>query len=202
MAFGYFSAFTKSLTVISPASRPCESTSGSFSILCLASSAAASSVPIPTGAVTSGIGVISSRTVRTAKSSAETKRRSRFVMMPIRVRSAATTGRPDTRYLAHRSSSSARVTSGPTVTGSVTMPDSERFTRSTWWAWPSIERLRCSTPIPPWRAIAMAIRDSVTVSMAADSSGIATEISRVSRDRVCTCEGARWVSPGSSSTSS
>ena len=46
------------------------------------------------------------------------------------------------------------------------MPASERFTRSTWAAWSSIERLRCSTPMPPCRAIAMAIRASVTVSMA------------------------------------
>ena len=59
------------------------------------------------------------------------------------------------------------------VTGSVTMPASDRLTRSTWWAWSSIERLRCRTPMPPSRAIAMAIRASVTVSIAAETSGTA-----------------------------
>ena len=73
----------------------------------------------------------------------------------------------------HSASSSAIVASGPTVTGSVTMPDSDRLTRSTWCAWSSIERLRCSTPMPPSRAIAIAIRASVTVSIAAESSGTA-----------------------------
>ena len=34
--------------------------------------------------------------------------------------------------------------------------------------------------MPPWRAIAMAMRASVTVSIAADSSGVATSIRRVS----------------------
>ena len=64
VACGYCSVLTKSLTVISPASRPASSTSGSFSILCFASRAAASSVRMPTGAVINGIGVMSSRTVR------------------------------------------------------------------------------------------------------------------------------------------
>ena len=40
---------------------------------------------------------------------------------------------------------------------------------------------RPGTPMPPWRAIAMAIRDSVTVSMAADTSGRLRRISRVRR---------------------
>ena len=66
----------------------------------------------------------------------------------------------------------ARVSSGEQVTGLVTMPASDRFTRSTWSAWSSIERLRCSTPMPPWRAMAIAIRASVTVSIALDTSGI------------------------------
>ena len=75
------------------------------------------------------------------------------------------------RYAPHSASSLGERGVRVTVTGSVTMPASERLTRSTWWAWSSIERLRCSTPMPPWRAIAIAIRASVTVSIAADSSG-------------------------------
>ena len=157
---------------------------------------------MPIGAVTSGIGVISSRTVRVANSSAGTKSRSRLVMMPSRVRSAVTTGRPETRYCPQSASSSARVASGLMVTGSETMPDSDRLTRSTWWACSSIERLRCSTPMPPSRAIATAIRASVTVSIAADSSGTRTEISRVSREVVSTSDGTTSVSCGRSRTSS
>ena len=54
-----------------------------------------------------------------------------------------------------------------------------------------MERLRCSTPMPPSRAIAMAIRDSVTVSIAALTSGIFSEISRVRREVVSMSAGAR-----------
>ena len=37
--------------------------------------------------------------------------------------------------------------------------------------------------MPPWRAIAMAIRDSVTVSIALEISGVCRVIPRVSRVR-------------------
>jgi len=57
-------------------------------------------------------------------------------------------------------------------------------------------------PMPPSRAIAMAMRDSVTVSIALDSSGIRSEISRVSRVVVSTSLGMTSVSPGRSRTSS
>ena len=56
--------------------------------------------------------------------------------------------------------------------------------------------------MPPWRAMAMAMRDSVTVSIAADSSGTRTEISRVRREEVSTSLGMTSVSPGRRSTSS
>ena len=56
--------------------------------------------------------------------------------------------------------------------------------------------------MPPWRAMAIAIRDSVTVSMALEISGTRSEISRVSRVVVSTSLGMTSVSPGSSSTSS
>ena len=56
--------------------------------------------------------------------------------------------------------------------------------------------------MPPCRAIAMAIRDSVTVSIALEISGVCSVIPRVSRVRVSTSLGMTSVSPGSSSTSS
>jgi hypothetical protein len=52
-------------------------------------------------------------------------------------------------------------------------------------------------PEPPWRAMAIAIRDSVTVSIAAETSGIRIEISRVSLVVVSTSLGMTSVSPGS-----
>ena len=44
--------------------------------------------------------------------------------------------------------------------------------------------------MPPWRAMAMAIRDSVTVSMAAEMRGVRMEISRVRRVVVSRSPGA------------
>ena len=88
------------------------------------------------------------------------------------------------------------------VSGLVIMPDSLRLTRSTWSAWSAIERFRCTTPRPPCRAMAMAIRDSVTVSMAADSNGVLTVIRFEIREEVSASEGMTFVCPGRSSTSS
>ena len=132
MASGNCSDFTKSLTVISPASRPSSSTRGSRSRLCLRSSVVASSRLMPTGAVNSGIGVITSATRRVPHSATGTKRRSRLVMIPIRTRSSSMTGRPETRYCPQISSSSSSVAFGWIVTGLEIIPVWVRFTRSTW----------------------------------------------------------------------
>ena len=86
--------------------------------------------------------------------------------------------------MAQRWSTSATVASGVVVTGLETMPDSLRFTRSTMSACSAMERLRCRMPIPPCRAMAIAMRASVTVSIAAESSGVATSMRRVRRDVV------------------
>jgi len=61
------------------------------------------------------------------------------------------------------------------------MPASDRFTMSTCPAWSSIDMLRCSTPTPPWRAMATAIRASVTVSIAEETSGTLRVMWRLSR---------------------
>ncbi|OUD87190.1 hypothetical protein BC477_04295 [Clavibacter michiganensis subsp. michiganensis] len=82
------------------------------------------------------------------------------------------------------------------------MPDSLRFTLSTKAAWSSMERLRWITPSPPWRAIAMAMRASVTVSIAEERRGAATLMLRVRRDVVSASLGMTSVCPGRSMTSS
>ena len=93
VASGYCSDLVKSLTVMRPRNRPLSSTSGSFSILCLARSAIASAGAMPGAAVTSGIRVMMSPAVREWSVS---KRRSRFVTMPSKRPSPSTTGSPDT----------------------------------------------------------------------------------------------------------
>ena len=187
---------------MSPRRRPSGSTSGSFSILCCAKIAIAESGSTPSGAVMSGIFVMTSRTSVVDFSNGETNRMSRLVMMPTSLPSPSITGRPETRNWPHSASTSATVASGVVVTGFVIMPDSLRFTLSTWAAWSSIERLRCRMPMPPLRAIAIAMRDSVTESMAADSSGDCTRMRRVSREEVSASLGITSVCPGRSITSS
>ena len=75
------------------------------------------------------------------------------------------------------------------VTGSTIMPLSERFTLSISPAWSAMDRLRCTMPMPPCCAMAMAMRDSVTVSMAEEISGVFSVMSRVSWVCVLTCAG-------------
>ncbi len=87
---------------------------------------------MPSGAVTSGIGVMTSRTRVVAHSAIGVNRRSRLVMMPIRMPSVRITGSPETRYRPQVSSSCSNVASGPMVTGLEIMPVWVRLTRSTW----------------------------------------------------------------------
>src|SRR5260363_2190 len=65
-----------------------------------------------------------------------------------------------------------------------------------------MDRLRCRMPRPPSRAIATAIRVSVTVSIAALTSGIAMEMLRETLVVVLTWEGMTLLSTGWSRTSS
>ena len=57
-------------------------------------------------------------------------------------------------------------------------------------------------PTPPTRAMAIAMRASVTVSMALETSGTASRIRRVSRLLVSTSAGTMSDAPGISRTSS
>src|SRR5690349_503790 len=101
------------------------------------------------------------------------------------------------------SSSAARTgASGGSVTGSTIIPDSERLTLSTSATCAAIERLRWTTPIPPSRASAIARRASVTVSIAAETMGIARLMDGVNRARVETSFGRTCDSAGTRRTSS
>jgi len=61
------------------------------------------------------------------------------------------------------------------------IPLSLRLTLSTSAACRSADMFLCSTPMPPERAIAMAMSASVTVSMAAETSGMFRGMERVRR---------------------
>ena len=63
------------------------------------------------------------------------------------------------------------VMSGETVIGSRITPLSNFLTRATSAAWPSMVMLLWTMPMPPSCAMVMARRASVTVSMAAETSG-------------------------------
>ena len=79
---------------------------------------------------------------------------------------------------------------GRTVTGAATMPLSARLTRS------HLERLRVGVEVlvedadAPSRAIVIAVRASVTESIAADTSGTLSSMDFVSRERVSTSFGS------------
>ena len=63
-------------------------------------------------------------------------------------------------------------------------------------------RFLCSTPTPPWRAIAIAIRASVTVSIGDETSGMRSRCLRVILVLVSASLGISSEWAGSNSTSS
>ncbi len=88
------------------------------------------------------------------------------------------------------------------VTGSLIIPLSDRFTRSTSSACRSIDMFLWMIPMPPSRAIAIAMRDSVTVSIAAATSGMGSRMERVSTDSMLVSLGCTEEWRGTSRTSS
>jgi len=179
--------FSMSFTVIRPRSIMRSSTTGSFSIRCLARMACAVSSVVPTGAVISSLRVMTSVTRSVWSSS---KRRSRLVRMPTSLPSSVM-GTPEMWKRAMIACASASVALGGSVTGSTIMPLSLRFTRSTCAACSAMLMFLWITPMPPRRASPMAMPDSVTVSIAALTMGMFTGMPRVKRERVSTSRG--WM---------
>ena len=75
------------------------------------------------------------------------------------------------------------------VIGSYIIPFSARLTLRTWWAWASIGMFLWMTPMPPWRAMAIASSASVTVSMAAETIGVLMGTLREKREATDTSRG-------------
>ena len=92
--------------------------------------------------------------------------------------------------------------SGERKKGSVMTPCSLRFTLSTWLACSSIVMFLWMMPRPPSRASAMPMRESVTVSMAADRRGMLSLIFSDSCTDRSTSRGSTALLRGTSSTSS
>jgi hypothetical protein len=113
-------------------------------------------------------------------------------MIPTSCPSRFTIGTPEILNRFISATASRSVPSGESVIGLRIIPLSDRLTRSTSAAWRSIDMFLWITPIPPARAIAIAMSDSVTVSIAADAKGTLSEIPRVKRDVVATSFG--WTS--------
>ena len=101
-----------------------------------------------------------------------------------------------------RSSASESVLSGLRYTGSTMTPCSERFTFSTSLHCSSMLIFLWITPIPPSRAMAIAISDSVTVSIPALITGIFKVMFRVKRVETSTSLGSTSECAGTKRTSS
>src|SRR3982074_3191130 len=114
----------------------------------------------------------------------------------------STTGNPDTRCCCVSARSSRTVMSGDTVTGSRSTPDSKRLTLATSAACFFGGRFLWTIPMPPSCAMAIARRDSVTVSIAAETRGMLSWILRVSRVLRLTFRGRTLEWAGTRRTSS
>ncbi len=91
---------------------------------------------------------------------------------------------------------------GDRENGSVMTPCSDRLTLSTSAAWRSTVIFLWMTPMPPSRAMAMAMRASVTVSMPALTRGMFRRMSLVKTVDTSTSLGRTSDLPGTSKTSS
>ncbi len=179
-AFGYFLIFSISLMVMRPTSLPLSSTTRSFSMRRSCIIAFESSRVIPVFAVARFSWVITDPTVWSRLVS---NLRSLLVIMPTRL-SPLTTGTPEILYWFMISRTSWIFRSGSMVMGLTIMPLSDFLTFLTSSACRSMLMFLWINPIPPCRAMVMAVSASVTVSMAAETTGI---LSRTLRDnRVCT----------------
>ena len=140
-------------------------------------------------------------TVDTGASSLRSKRRSRCVTMPTTLE-PLTTGTPEMPRARVSSMTSRMVASGETVIGSAITPLSNFLTLATSRAWDSIVMFLWMMPMPPSCAMVMARRASVTVSMAAESTGSPMRMRRVSCVERSTSRGSTPERAGTSSTSS
>ncbi len=159
-----------SLTVIMPRSWNLSLTTSTFSMRCWCSLAMTSSREAPSRTVTSrSFGVI---TLRHRLAEARFEAQVAAGDDADQLACLSTTGTPEMRLARVSLSTSPMVMFGGTTIGSVITPDSYFLTARTSAAWRSAVMFLWMMPMPPSCASAMASLDSVTVSIAADSSGM------------------------------
>src|SRR3989475_10256305 len=197
-ASGYWIRLAMSLIVIRPLSSKRSLTTRSFSIRCWCRISRALSSVVPSGAVIRFSRVMTWEILRSMRVS---KRRSRLVTMPTSL-PLLVTGMPEIRYSSMILCASRIVWSGEIVTGFRIMPLSDFLTLSTSAAWSAAESTRWMIPMPPSRAIAMASRASVTVSMAALMTGMLIVMRRDNCVRVSVSAGTTEDLAGTNATSS
>ena len=129
-------------------------------------------------------------------------RMSRLVTMPTGFPSDATTGKPEISCRRISSTATASLWSGPMVTGLMTTPVSAFLTLLTSSACSATVKFLCTMPMPPSRAMQMAVAASVTVSIADEMMGFASRMPAVSWVRTSTSLGRTSLSAGTSNTSS
>ena len=173
--------------VMRPTSFPAPSTTGNFSIRCSRRICSAWDKSLPSCVTMRFSLVINSAMGRAPCFS---KRRSRFVTMPTSMPASSVTGMPPILCSRMMASASPAVASLLKVTGSWIMPLSERFTLRTSLACAAMLMFLCTTPMPPFRAMAMAMRLSVTVSMAALTMGAFSWMFRENGAWSCTSRGS------------
>ncbi len=171
-ANGCCCAFSMSLMVIRPLSSPLVSTTSSFSMRFRCSSSFDPSRLVPSAVVMSLRVIIA----LTGWSRLRSKRMSRLVTMPTGRPSAATTGRPEISCRRINSTATASFCSGAMVTGLMTTPVSAFLTFVTSSTCSAMVKFLCTIPMPPSRAMQIAVAASVTVSIADETMGFARRI--------------------------
>ncbi len=184
---------------MSPRSSIALLTTSTRSRRCRCISSLASSRSAPSGTVTSLSPLV--MMPATGWSRFVSNRRSRLVTMPTTLR-PSTTGSPENRCARFSAMTSRTDIVGGTVSGSLTTPDSKRLTIATSAAWRAAGMFLWMMPSPPSCAMVMASRASVTVSMAADTSGMLSAMDFVRRVARLTSRGTTREWAGTRRTSS
>mmetsp|Transcript_49817 Transcript_49817/g.80754 ORF Transcript_49817/g.80754 Transcript_49817/m.80754 type:complete len:239 (+) Transcript_49817:187-903(+) len=173
VAIGKSACFFRSVRATSATIRPAFVTMGSFPFLESFRRRCASGRSTPSSAICMAeIFVmtwptrVESLPLMKSQSRLETKPKSMEPMHP-----SSVTGKPLKPHCFRSLSSSERVIRGLMQTGSVMKPFLNRLTFATSATCSSTVMFEWITPIPPSRAMAMAILDSVTVSMGLDTMG-------------------------------
>ena len=141
-------------------------------------------------------------TAVTGWSNRSSKRISRLVTIPVTRPPSSSTGTPEKFFSRMRATTSPTVAEVETQTGSLMIPLSYFLTALTCSACSAGVMLRWTTPSPPDCARQMAARASVTVSIAAEMSGILSVMLREKALVRSTSCGRTSDRLGTSSTSS